>query len=264
MVAASGTAALAGCTFQYDDDGFEVSLDSDDSDDASDDSGTGDDSSSEPSDDTATDDTAGSTDDDGSDSTDDDGTDSTDDDATDPADDDGTDAADDDDDDPGETDDEATLSFSEDCIGVDPSNLAIDELSGNRWRISSGNVGLLVFDEKEHAEAGKEIIEHYGFTSICFVRRPDPSMTYWLVDGDAPTASGTPAGGEDCIGVDPSDLAIDEISGDRWRIRSGNTGLIVFDEKENAERAKEVIEHYGFTSICFVGRPNPPMTYWTD
>lgn len=257
VVAASGTAALAGCTFQYDDDGFEVSFDSDDSD------GVGDDSSSEPRDDTATDDTADSADDDAADSTDDDGTDSADDGPTDSIDDDGTDSADDDDD-PGETDDDATLSFSEDCIGVDPSNLAIDVISGDRWRVRSGNSALLIFDEKENAEHGKEIIEHYGFTSYCFVRRPDPSMKYWLADGNTPTASETPAGGEDCINVDPSNLVIDEISGDRWRVRSGSSALLIFNEKENAERAKEIIEHYGFTRYCFVGRPDPPMTYWID
>ncbi|MCW8172160.1 hypothetical protein D8S78_04060 [Natrialba swarupiae] len=173
----------------------------------------------------------------------------------------------DDEDDAGEDDDESKHlepSFSEDCIGVDPSNVQIDEISGNRWRVSSGRAGLLVFDEKENAENATEIIEHYGFTSICFVGRPDPSMTYWLTDGDAPSAPGSVDGGEDCINVDPSNIQIDEVSGNRWRISSGRAGLLVFDEKENAENAAEVIEHYGFTSICFVGRPDPSMTYWTS
>ena len=68
---------------------------------------------------------------------------------------------------------------------------------------------------------------------------------------------------EDCIGIDPTDLAIEEISGGRWRVNSGRSGLLVFDEKDDAETAKAIIEHYEFTSICFVARPDPPMTYWT-
>ncbi|ARS89573.1 hypothetical protein [Natrarchaeobaculum aegyptiacum] len=162
----------------------------------------------------------------------------------------------------GEDDGDPEPTFSEDCINVDPTNLSIDSISGGRWRIRSGRSALLIFDEKENAERAKTIIEHYGFTSYCFVGRPDPPMTYWLVDGSAPSASDSPGFSEDCINVDPTNLSIDSISGGRWRIRSGSSALLIFDEKENAETAKAIIEHYGFTSYCFVGRPDPPMTYW--
>jgi hypothetical protein len=30
-----------------------------------------------------------------------------------------------------------------------------------------------------------------------------------------------------------------------------------------ADRARDVISHYGLDSLCFVGRPNPPMMYFT-
>ncbi|MWV38653.1 twin-arginine translocation signal domain-containing protein [Natrialba sp. INN-245] len=276
-VAASGATALAGCLDE--DIEITVSSDSDDTE-ASGDAGpsTGPGGGSESPDDSG-DDSEFTDDGDVGDPTDEDGADDgegdagskdkADDPSGDDADDeDGTDSEDDvgeDDDDDG--DDESKdlePSFSEDCIGVDPSNLQIDEISGNRWRVSSGRAGLLVFDGKENAENATEIIEHYGFTSICFVGRPDPPMTYWLVDGDAPSAPGSVEGGEDCINVDPSNVQIDEVSGNRWRVRSRNSALLMFDEKENAEKAKAIIEHYGFTSICFVGRPDPSMTYWTS
>ncbi|MEY7850146.1 twin-arginine translocation signal domain-containing protein [Natrarchaeobius sp. A-rgal3] len=289
-VVASGATALAGCldedieiTISSDSDDAEASGDASPSTDSGGSSDSTDDSSDDP-DFTDDGDVEDPTDGDGADDGGDAGSK---DDADDPSEDDDADdedgAGDDDDagedddtddeDDAGEDDDaddeddeskDLELSFSEDRIGFDPSNVQIDEVSGNRWRISSGHVGLLVFDEKENAEKATEVIEQYGFTSICFIGRPDPSMTYWLTDGDAPSASGPVDGGEDCIGIDPSNVQIDEVSGNRWRISSGHVGLLVFDEKENAEKATEVIEQYGFTSICFIGRPDPPMTYWTS
>ncbi|WP_165875347.1 hypothetical protein [Natrarchaeobius chitinivorans] len=289
-VAASGATALAGCL--GDDIEITINSGSDDEGAGSDDgSGTGSDGDSESTGDSGEDSEAADHGDDGSDDDTehaDHGDDDSDDDLgstdggdeTDPAeedddetapveeDDDETDSAEEDDNDEKdpdeEDDDEPKPSFSEDCINVDPSDLTIDEISGNRWRVRSGRSALLIFDEKENAEDAKAIIEHYGFTSYCFVGRPDPPMTYWLENGNAPSASGSFGGSEDCINIDPSDLTIDEISGNRWRVRSGRSALLIFDEKENAEDAKAIIEHYGFTSYCFVGRPDPPMTYWTS
>ncbi len=76
-------------------------------------------------------------------------------------------------------DNSSDLSFSEDCINVDPTNLTIEEISGDRWRVNSGSSALVIFDEESKAETAVEIIEHYGFTSHCFVDRPDPPMMYW-------------------------------------------------------------------------------------
>ena len=160
-------------------------------------------------------------------------------------------------------DNSSDLSFNEDCTNVDPTNLTIEEISGDRWRVNSGNIPLVIFDEESKAETAVEIIEHYGFTSYCYVDRPDPPMTYWRTNGEAPSTSSAPAVAEDCISIDPENLTIEEISGDRWRVNSGNIGLVTFDEESNAETAVEIIEHYGFTSYCFVDRPDPPMTYWT-
>ncbi|WP_255192118.1 hypothetical protein [Natronobeatus ordinarius] len=279
IVATTGATALAGCTFELDDDGFEVGFGSDDDpegdateevrgegngaadpegpegedDDLDDEGETAEGKMDDPDDEG--DDPDDETDESGEEEDDPDGeTDENEDEEDDP---------DDETDENGDEEDDPEPPFSEDCIGIDPTDLAIEEISGGRWRVNSGRSGLLVFDEKDDAETAKAILEHYEFTSFCFVARPDPPMTYWLTDGDAPSASSAPAGGEDCIGVDPTDLAIEEISGGRWRVNSGRRALLIFDEKDDAETAKAIIEHYEFTSFCFVARPDPPMTYWT-
>lgn len=72
-----------------------------------------------------------------------------------------------------------------------------------------------------------------------------------------------PSFDEDCITLDPTNLSISEIPGGRWRIESGSSALFIFDTEAQAERAREILEFYGFDRLCFVGRPDPPMLYLT-
>jgi hypothetical protein len=49
-----------------------------------------------------------------------------------------------------------------------------------------------------------------------------------------------------------------------WTIVDGDQQVLAFGASNaNAERAKAIIVHYGFDRICFVGRPDPPMMYFT-
>jgi hypothetical protein len=68
--------------------------------------------------------------------------------------------------------------------------------------------------------------------------------------------------GEDAIGFEPARLVVRQI-GQRWKIADGNNWLLDFGPAEgNAKLSLHLIRKYGFTKICFVGRPNPPMTYF--
>ena len=68
---------------------------------------------------------------------------------------------------------------------------------------------------------------------------------------------------EDCLPLRPDAVQVQNISGD-WKIVDGNQQVLDFRGSQvNAERAKAVIQHYRFDRICFVGRPNPPMMYFT-
>lgn len=81
-------------------------------------------------------------------------------------------------------------------------------------------------------------------------------------DDATPTAYPEPSFDEDCIPFDPENVEIEEYDGDRWRLVHEGAAMLVFDEFENAKKARNVIQAYGFDDQCFVGRPNPPMTYW--
>lgn len=69
---------------------------------------------------------------------------------------------------------------------------------------------------------------------------------------------------EDCTFHDPNAMEVEESNG-TWRIV--RDGLIVRnfgsdeDSEENARRGLEIIQAYHLTNYCYVGRPDPPMSY---
>ncbi len=147
----------------------------------------------------------------------------------------------------------------EDCITFDPALATVEQINGT-WRITAGNSILLSFGSKEQeARRALEIIKAYGMTQQCFVGRPNPSMEYYLVDGESPTGS---IEGEDCLPFDPDKLEVKQING-RWKIVEGASILLDFGENEaEARQSLEIILTHEFNRMCFVGRPDPSMTYF--
>jgi hypothetical protein len=67
----------------------------------------------------------------------------------------------------------------EDCIGFNPDKIRVARI-GNRWKIVEGSHWILDFGSSEsEARIAYDIITKYGFRYICFVGRPDASMTYF-------------------------------------------------------------------------------------
>lgn len=67
----------------------------------------------------------------------------------------------------------------EDCVSFDPTKIAVKQVSGN-WKIVEGDHWILDFgSNKGEADESFKIIKKYGFKNICFVGRPDASMTYF-------------------------------------------------------------------------------------
>lgn len=151
------------------------------------------------------------------------------------------------------------LLFKEDCISFNPATTEVRQ-TGGRWKMVDGNHWILDFGgNKAEAERALKIVKHYGFNSQCFVGRPDPSLTYWRVNGNAPVG---PAPGEDAIGFNPDTIEVKQING-RWKIVDGSHWILDFEGNENEARTSfKVIKKYGFRYICFVGRPDPSMTYF--
>lgn len=81
------------------------------------------------------------------------------------------------------------------------------------------------------------------------------------VTTDTPTAYPAPSFDEDCLPQEPEAVEIVE-DGDQWLLTDGDSRMLLFEEFEQAKRARDVIQHYGFTRWCFLGRPDPSMQYW--
>src|SRR5262245_6394279 len=152
----------------------------------------------------------------------------------------------------------------EDRIPFNRANLAVIQ-AGGRWKVAEGTHWMLdTGTSQAEAQRGIDIISHYKLASLCFVGRPrcgDVSpMMYWLTDtGRAPTGQ---LPGEDCIPFDPANLAVVEIGG-RWKVVEGTHWLLDFGPGQgNATAALYFLRKYGFNQICFVGRPDPSMTYF--
>lgn len=68
---------------------------------------------------------------------------------------------------------------------------------------------------------------------------------------------------DNCLAIEPNSVQVRQIAGS-WKVVSGSDQLLDFGTAQaNADWAKDVIVHYGFDRMCFVGRPNPPMMYFT-
>ena len=66
---------------------------------------------------------------------------------------------------------------------------------------------------------------------------------------------------EDCVGFDPRTTEVAREQG-RWKIVDGSHWLFDFDgNRREARQAMQVIEHYGLNRSCFIGRPDPSMSY---
>jgi hypothetical protein len=131
--------------------------------------------------------------------------------------------------------------------------------AGGRWKVEVDGMWLLDFANQAEAEQALGVIQHYRFNMQCFVGRPHPSMEFYLVDGQAPQES---MPGEDCVAFDPDNLEVIQVAGS-WKVVEGDHWLLDFGAAQNeARQSLSYILRYGFRFICFVGRPDPSLTYF--
>jgi len=150
-------------------------------------------------------------------------------------------------------------SLAEDCIGFDPAAVQMRRVSGS-WKIVEGSHWIADFGgNRAEAERALQIIRAYGFDKQCFVGRPDPSMTYWKRGNGVPSDA---IAGQDCISFNTSAVEVRNVSG-RWKIVEGSHWIADFGgNRSEAETALDVIQRYDLDRQCFVGRPDPSMSYW--
>jgi hypothetical protein len=146
-----------------------------------------------------------------------------------------------------------------DFIPFNPETARILRVHG-RWKIAVGNMWLLDFgSSRSEAMQALNVIQHYGMNIQCFVGRPNPTMEFYLVDGESPERA---MDGENSISFDPGNVEVQYIRG-RWKVVDGDNWIMDFDQAESeARQALSYILYYGFGFICFIGHPDSSMTYF--
>ncbi len=152
---------------------------------------------------------------------------------------------------------EKAAALTEDCLAFNPNRVQVQR-RGSRWILMDGASSMKAFDVQNEAMRAREIIRFYDLNQHCFVGRPDPSLEYWLVKASAPSGA---LSNEDCIGFNAANLRLSQ-EGGRWLMADGNNRLYMFPNRQEAEQALAVIRKYGFSRTCYVGRPDPSMTYF--
>ena len=104
-------------------------------------------------------------------------------------------------------------------------------------------------------------IQTFDGTDPASVRMKNPTSSGVEIQIEEEISGARPAN-EDCIPLDPQNVGVERFGNDDWRVVDGNSILLAFDNSQNAEKALETIRSYGFTQQCFVGRPDPGMSYW--
>ena len=149
------------------------------------------------------------------------------------------------------------VDVTEDCIGFRTESLEI-RAEGTVFLLTDGSSRMKLFPNRPEAERALKIIHLYGINKHCFVGRPDPALEYWLNGDQGPQGE---IENEDCISFNPDNLSIRPF-GTLFLLVDGSHSLVSFPNVNEAETARKIILKYRFNQFCFVGRPDPSMTYF--
>lgn len=145
-----------------------------------------------------------------------------------------------------------------DCVRFDPDRIELSRAQGG-WKIVDGRRWLFEFGgARDEAEVALDLLRHYHVDQSCSVGRGDGRFTYLLRGGE-------PLNGrfdsEDCDRFNLQKLRVKRIDGNYWIVEGRRTLYDFGARDDEAERALEVIQKYGFGASCHAGRSGGGMRY---
>ena len=144
----------------------------------------------------------------------------------------------------------------EDCAPLNWASVDA-KLVGGTWKLVDGNFLIHDFGQKEaDARQAAQILKRYQINKQCFVGRPNATFTYWLTDGQSPAGQ---ISNEDCVSFNPANVQASNPSG-QWLMVDGAHSMFVFSNEADANKAVQIVQHYGFNRACFIGRAQPPAS----
>jgi hypothetical protein len=147
--------------------------------------------------------------------------------------------------------------LDEDCLGYG-GGFELRRSGSRIAMVSTGRPGTpLSFTDDEEAKQALVIVSDYKLDTQCFVGRPDPGLAYWKSNGRLPSGR---IDGEDCLPVNAGNLSV-KVAGGMSLVMDGGRSMMRFRERADAGQAIDVMKALGARQICYVGRPDPSMTY---
>lgn len=160
----------------------------------------------------------------------------------------------------------ASIELVDEVLGFDPQKSQIKNLKGV-WCVTyvTPTRPLWIIERfKTQDEATKclDILQHYKMDRRIKIR----ALTYYLSNGDAPTAVGTvPSSGQQTISFNPNNISIKFTFPKRhWVIVEDAKEIVDFGGlADSAQRAFCIIQLFGFNQYCWLGNQNSPtMEYF--
>lgn len=108
-----------------------------------------------------------------------------------------------------------------------------------------------------------------GATVACFRGRIDRGQGWReaidacqgdLARRDEPSPKPRRPTNEDCLAFDPARIEAARVDG-QWRVVEGDHYLFAFRNRDDARKAARILRHYRADEVCYVGRPDPGLTY---
>jgi len=164
------------------------------------------------------------------------------------------------------------LVISENCKAIDSPY--IDTNDENTWQLMSNGNRIAYFPVKAEAELALEIIEASDAKKHCQCGnglytdrygnetfKSESLILYYHLENDSTGIKWEnleDISGQDCFTVDPVKLgrSLNVIT-------EQNKSLFTFATKKECKNALNILKHYNFNRICYIGNPNPSFMYLT-
>lgn len=119
------------------------------------------------------------------------------------------------------------------------------------WQLAAGDYVLASFGtDDESARQALSILHHYHFTEHYRIGHPNPSFSFFMINGQPPLGMMFGLGGQ---AFQPDKLSVQQL-GPTWTLCEGDRVLVMLGEKpDEARQLLELIRQLKFDRLCRVG-----------
>jgi hypothetical protein len=143
-----------------------------------------------------------------------------------------------------------------DELPYNPNNLTVINEGAAGWLLTDGCMRMKMFDNEEDARNGLRVARRHnrqGFVGRSNPRtnRIDYILGYWIGNSGLPRE---PLTKTDRICYNPSNLTINYMGDNGWRLQDGGHYLVIAHDRKDAKAMFDIFKQFNYT--CYIGRNN--------